>query len=115
MKTKTWTVSRAGVSGIGVWTSDIGVFGVTFVARLSCDHRESDDDAEELTEPDLARLTCQSWIAEASRLPFSALPCFSSLESCTGRPLICTVGMECAGALSTLVRDVVGNRWCTAP
>ena len=53
-------VSGAEESGIGVWTSDIGVLGVIFEARLSCDHRDNDEETEELTEPGLARLTCQS-------------------------------------------------------
>lgn len=109
MKTKTWTVSWSEVSGNGVCTSDIGVLGVTFEAPLSWDHREKDEDADELTEPDLARLTCQSWIAVAKRRPRSALPCLSSAESCTGRPFICTVGIERIDWLSTLLREVIGS------
>ena len=66
VKTKAWIASCA-TSGSGVWTSDMGVLGVTLEARLSWDHRDNDEEAEELTEPDRARLTCQSWIAMTKR------------------------------------------------
>ena len=114
VKTKAWIASCA-TSGSGVWTSDMGVLGVTLEARLSLDHRDNEEEAEELTEPDRARLTCQSWIAEAKRLPRSALPCFSSAESCTGRPLICTVGIVRLDSFFTVARETTGSRGCNAP
>jgi len=89
--------------------SDIGVFGVTFDVMLSSDHREKEDEASELMDSDLARLTCQSWIAEAKRLPRPALSCLSSSASHTGRPLTWTVGVVHVGSALSELNSHVGS------